>query len=230
MATQVFGAHTAGAPREGTMIITRHAATASLCVVAALSGARPALANDTTISCKSPPKESASVAFHPGTQVTYTQDTQKGTCTFSVNGAVATSPPAEAVLSALNLFRGGKPPPFNDIKTMAPAIAALLAAPAPVDKVPDELVSLLTKADGLTRCLSEFFEKRVFPSVELKELRFSCKGLEPYRNADGKAQLLQRGEPAVGVPTLMISVAWQQGRFVSALYLPLSILQMPPIR
>lgn len=213
------------------MIISKHALAASLCVVVALTGARPVLANDTTVSCKSPPKESANIAFHPGTQVTFTQDKQNNTCTFSVNGAVATSPPSEQVLGALNLFRGGKQLPFNDIKTMATAIAALLAASAPVDKVPDELVSLLTKADkGLTGCLSGFFEKKVLPSIEFKEIRFSCKGLAPYRDAEGKAQLIRRGEPAVGVPTLVISVEWQQGRFLSALYLPLTMVEMPPIR
>lgn len=214
------------------MTVTRHAAAASLCLAGALSIALPALANDTTVPCKSPPKESASVAVHAGTQVTHTQDTVNGTCTFSVNGAVATSPPAEKVLDALNLFRGaGKPPPLSDIKTMAPAIAALLAAAAPVNEVPEELVKVFLKgAPGLTRCLSEFFEKRVLPSIEPKEFGFGCKGLEPYKDADSKAQMIRRGEPAVAVPTLMISVEWGQKRFVSVLYLPLIIVQLPPLR
>jgi hypothetical protein len=191
-----------------------------------------ALANDTTIPCKSPPKEGASVAFHPGTQITYTQDRQNNTCTFSVNGAVATSPPANQVLDALNVFRGGgKLPPFDDVKTMASAIAALLAASAPVEKVPDELIGLIAKADkGLTRCLSEFFDKKVLPLVEFKEIRFNCKGLAPYKEAEEKAALLRQGEAAVAVPTLVISVQWQQGRFLSALYLPMTIVQMAPIR
>lgn len=211
------------------MTILRQAAL--LVLLAALMGARPGLANDTTIPCKSPPKESASVAVHAGTQVTFTQDKQNNTCTFSINGAVATSPPADQVIGALNVFRGaGKPPPLDDNKILAQAIAALLSAPAPVDTVPEELVLLLTKSAALTRCLSEFFYKGGLPSVDPKENRFACKGLAPYGDAREKARLIGKGEPAVGVPTLVISVEWHQGRLVSALYLPLTIIQLPPIR
>jgi len=214
------------------MNVFRPAIAVLLYLAGGLAGAGWALANDTTIPCKSPPKEGASVAFHPGTQVTYTQDRQNNTCTFSVNGAVATSPPAAQVLNALNLFRGGgKSPPFEDVKTMASAIAALLAASAPVENVPEELLFRLTKADrGLAQCLKEFFDKKVLPSVEFKEIQFSCRGLAPYAGAEAKAQSIRNGEPAVGVATLMISVEWQQGRFRSALFLPVTIVQMPPIR
>jgi hypothetical protein len=209
----------------------RLSAATALCLLIGLTGASPTLANDTTIACKSPPKESASVAFHPGTQVTYTQDKQSNTCTFSVNGAVATSPPAEQVMNALNLFRsGGKLPPLDDAKTMASAIAALLASAAPVDKVPDDLVGLLIKADKrLTGCLTDFFNKKALPTIELNEIRFICRGLRPYGNAERKRQLVSAGESAVSEPTLMISVEWNGGRFLSALFLPQSIVAFRPL-
>src|SRR5438270_13606200 len=64
-----------------------------------------ASANDSTIPCNDPPVRGASVAVHPGTQVSTTKDKQDKTCTFSINGAVSTSPPAQVVISALNTFR-----------------------------------------------------------------------------------------------------------------------------
>jgi hypothetical protein len=74
-------------------------------------GQTPVFARDSTIPCRAPPDKVAFVAVREGSTVTTTQDKQNGSCTFSVNGAVATSPPANDVIRALNVFRS-KPPSF----------------------------------------------------------------------------------------------------------------------
>src|SRR5271169_3051631 len=81
------------------------AASFVLLAVATLGPIVPASANDSTIPCNSPPDKGASVAVHPGTQVSTTQDYQSSTYTFAINGAVATSPPPQQVLNAVNSFR-----------------------------------------------------------------------------------------------------------------------------
>src|SRR5262249_37852956 len=78
-------------------------ATAALAVM--LNATSAAQANDSTYSCSKPPDKAARVAVHPGSTVSFTQNNQDNTCTFSVNGAVATSPPPKLVIDALNVFR-----------------------------------------------------------------------------------------------------------------------------
>ena len=192
--------------------------------------ASPAKANDTTVSCNSPPDKGAAVAVHPGTQVSVTQDSQSGTCTFAINGAVATSPPAREVISALNLFRGQSRGFLRDKDTAAFAIAALMAASSPVDDVPKDLVDALRNtAPTLMDCLSIFFEKRDLPSARPGGGALSCRGIPPYRDKLAKHDMLRRDGTAVGEPTLEISMTWQRGRFRSKLYLPLTMLALPQL-
>ncbi len=154
-----------------------------------LNSATPAKANDTTMPCNAPPDKGASVAVHSGTQVSITQDHQKGTCTFAINGAVATSPPPRQVISALNLFRGRSPTDLSDTGTAANAIATLMAASAPVDNVPDDLVSALKRPE-LLNCLKAFFAERQLPKGSTSEHGFSCRGLLPTRTSHRSTRCL----------------------------------------
>jgi hypothetical protein len=187
----------------------------------------PCHANDSTIPCNSPPEKGASVAVHAGTQVTTTQDQQEKTCTFSINGAVATSPPAQQVVSALNTFRDPTKRFLQDTGVAISALATLLVAPAPVPEVPTQVVQLLTNSkERLSRCL-DFFNGK---SSDEKSDRFSCKTFEPYTSLSGKAEMLRRTGAAVDVRTLAISLEWGDGRFMSTAWLPQIITNLPPLR
>jgi hypothetical protein len=186
-------------------------------------------ANDTTIPCNAPPDKGASVAVRSGTQVSVTQDHQRGTCTFAINGAVATSPPPAQVISALNLFRGQNPDVLRDTGTAANAIAALMAASSPVDNVPDALISAL-KRPALLNCLKAFFADRQLPPGSFPENGFVCRGVAPYTNEVSKRDMLMRSGLAPGEPTLEIAVKWQRERFTSKVYFPLSMVTQKPLR
>jgi len=187
----------------------------------------PAHANDTTIPCNSPPEKGASVAVHPGNQVSTTQDDQEKTCVFSINGAVATSPPAADVLNALNTFRDASKPYLRDPNVAVSAIAALLASAAPVDHVPPELVELLAKfTQSLRQCLGDFSSISFRPAT-YSEGPFTCRGIAPYTNPQEKSGMLRETGLAVSVPTIAISLVWERGRFKSAVYLPLSMVGAP---
>jgi hypothetical protein len=188
-----------------------------------------AKANDTTIPCNAPPDKGASVAVHSGTQVSLTQDHQKGTCTFAINGAVATSPSPQQVISALNLFRGQSLGVLRDSGTAANAIAALMAASSPADKVPDDLVSAL-KRPTLLNCLKTFFAERQLPPGNPGESGFLCRGVAPYTNESSKHDMLTRSGLAPGEPMLEVAVKWQRERFTSKAYFPLSMLTQQPRR
>jgi hypothetical protein len=191
------------------------------------AGITPGFAADSTIPCSSPPDKGASVAVHPGAQVSTTQDNQNGTCIFSINGAVATSPPSEQVIQALNEFRGGSRR-YIEPEYATLAVAALMAASAPVDEVPKDLLSALVRAGPkLSGCLAAFFQND-FPVVRFEEQGFSCVGVKPYSDGQ-KRQILERSEPAVGTPTLVISQTWADGRFRSVVYLPVTMAGMPPL-
>jgi hypothetical protein len=164
---------------------------------------------------------------HAGTQVTTTKDQQEKTCTFSINGAVATSPPAQQVISALNTFRDPTKRFLQDTGLAISALATLLVAPAPVPEVPTPVVQLLTNSrDLLSRCLDFFSGK----SPEERSDRFSCKTFEPYTSPGAKAEMLRRTGAAVDVRTLAISLEWGDGRFVSTAWLPQVITNLPPLR
>ena len=194
----------------------------------------PALADDSVVSCASPPKKAASVAVHRGNQVSFTQDTQDNTCTFSVNGAVAKSPPPHLVLGAVNLFRNRALLFQKDPKETARAVAALLAAAAPVDDVPGDLTSILDGAvTKLMSCLNDFFESdgRRQPSIftNMPGGDFDCQGISPYTNENMKHGMLDKTGIAVGSPTLMIKVVWRGGRFTSVTFLPINMRGLPDI-
>jgi hypothetical protein len=186
-----------------------------------------ASANDSTIPCKAPPDKGANVAVHAGTQVTTTQDNQEKTCTFAINGAIATSPPAQQVISALNTFRDPAKRFLQEPEVAISALAALLVAPSPVPEVPSEVVQLLRNSrETLSRCLDFFYGK----SPEEKTNRFSCKSFEPYTSSGAKAEMLRSTGVAVDVRTLSISLEWNDRRFVSTVWIPQIIIGLPPLR
>jgi len=189
-------------------------------LTAALLLATSSAQADSTIPCKGPPDAGSFVAVRAGAQVSTTQDTQRKTCTFSVNGAVATSPPPLQVLKALEQYRDGAMP-WRDKPWES--MAALMAAAAPVDEVPRELVDTLHKYEGpLASCLVEFFGKRVLPTERSDyDKVFSCRGIERYANHDDKVQRLESDGVAVEVRTLMLRVRWNGGRYLSTVWLPL---------
>jgi len=191
------------------------------CALAVLFWTSVGWANDSTIPCKAPPDKGASVAVHPGTQVSTTQDRQNGTCTFSVNGAVATSPPAQQVLEALNILRDPSRQFVNDKDRAITVIATLSAASAPVDEVPRDMIEILAKSSGLLQqCLNVFFRQDGLPVDIGDGQTFVCKGVAPYTNVGEKREMLAGAGLAVGLPTLVISTRWGDGRFVSVVYLP----------
>jgi hypothetical protein len=191
----------------------------------------PARANDSTIPCDKPPDKGSRVAVHPGTQVSTAQDYQEGTCTFSINGAVATSPPAQQVIAALNMFRDPSRLLLREPEMGQSAVAALLAAPAPVTEIPKDLTKILRDVGPqLERCLATFFGKNDLPTESSGDGAFSCRGIGPYGNAESKAEMLRTTGVAVGVPTLVIAVKWQQGRFKSVAYLPIAMVGQPALQ
>lgn len=197
----------------------------------ALSSTAPAKANDSTWPCASPPVKGASVSVHPGTTVTITQDTQRQTCSFGINGAVSTSPPSEQVVNALNLFRDPSRRVLQDRNTTLSAVAALMAATAPVDEIPADLLKALDSAGAqLQSCVAIFFAKGDLPDERSQNGAFICRGIRPYFDAKSKAQMLASTGAAAAVPTLMISVKWRNDRFTTALYLPRDMVGVPPIR
>ena len=199
-----------------------------LVLVAIAAG--PAQANDTTIPCSSPPSRGAYVAVHPGAAVSETQDDQDKTCTFAINGAVATSPPPNEVLNALNEFRNRSLHFLQDPRIGISAVAALMAASAPVDEVPSDLLRALKSSDRqLNACLATFFDKRDLPNEQTSEDSFSCRGFQPYSEHRSKLEALREFGFAPGVATLVISVKWQHGRYTSTLYLPSILQELPPI-
>jgi hypothetical protein len=207
-----------------------HPVTALIATTAcALLAFGTAQANDSTIPCNLPPDAGASVAVHPGTQVSKTQNHQSKTCVFSINGATATSPPAQQVLDALNFFRDPSPRFVTEKEVIPGAIAALMAAPSPVKEIPKDLIDVLAKAtDRLQQCLAEFFSNKL-PNMAL-EGGIVCRGVEPYTNPDTKAELLRKAGLAVGVPTLEIALTWQGQQFSSVVYLPITMKGLPPLR
>jgi len=190
----------------------------------------PCNANDSTIPCKGPPDKGAYVAIHAGTQVTTTQNKQDQTCTFAINGAVATSPPAQDVINALNTFRDPSRRFLHEDERTISALATLLVSPAPVNEVPKEVVQLLTNfKPRLTSCLASFFGNKM-PEDKSDAPRFSCVGFQPYTDSGSKAAMLESAGVAVGVPTLAISLEFGDRRFVSTAWLPSVIIGLPPLR
>jgi hypothetical protein len=105
-----------------------------------------------------------------------------------------------------------------------------MAAPSPVEKVPDDLLSALNnEGPRLSECLARFFTKGEFPIEQSAQSTFSCTGQRPYTDPKSKSEQLAQTDLAVGVPTLVISVTWGSGRFVSTVYLPINTVNQPPL-
>lgn len=192
-----------------------------------------ASASDTTIPCAAPPDKGASVAVHPGSQVSKTQDRQSGTCVFSINGAVATSPPAGQVIEAINFVRKQDRPMLRDPKGLSVALATIMAASAPVNEVPDELISALIRwSERVSACAGRFFSSgdgKFNQPDQANDDPITCFATPTYSDERGKREILERGETAAGLPTLAISARWRSGRFVSTVYLPIVTPGQPPI-
>jgi hypothetical protein len=184
-----------------------------------------ASANDTTIPCASPPDKGASVAVHPGSQVSKTQDRQSGTCVFSINGAVATSPPVRQVVGAVNFLRDPDRPMMRDSKTLSLSLATIMAASAPVNEVPADLIDLLLNStERLTACVGKFFNSGGAGDPEQRDQKVdsvACFATPAYEDERAKHAALERGTIAAGLPTLAISATWGGGRFVSTVFLPI---------
>jgi len=205
-------------------------ATALLTSAMAIGLAGPCNANDSTIPCKGPPDKGAYVAVHAGTQVTTTQSKPDQTCTFAINGAVATSPPPQDVINALNTFHDPTRQFLREDERTISALATLLVSPAPVNEVPREVIQLLTNfRPRLMSCLASFFDNKL-PEDRSDAPRFSCAGFQPYTNSESKAAMLRSTGVAVGVPTLAISLEWGDHRFISTAWLPLIITELPRLR
>lgn len=204
-----------------------------IAILSASSFSVGASASDTTIPCAAPPEKGASVAVHPGSQVSKTQDRQSGTCVFSINGAVATSPPARQVVAAINFIRNPDRPMLRDPKGLSVALATIMAASAPVNEVPDELISTLTRSsDRISFCTGRFFSSgdgKFDQPDQSKDDPITCFAAPTYSDDRGKHEILERGEIAAGLPTLAISAKWASGRFVSTVYLPIVSPGQPPI-
>ncbi|MBW7973553.1 hypothetical protein [Bradyrhizobium sp. BR 10289] len=193
---------------------------ATLCIIVGAS------ANDTTIPCAAPPDKGASVAVHPGSQVSKTQDRQSGTCVFSINGAVATSPPAQQVISAVNFLRDPDRPMLRDSKSLSYSLATIMAASAPVNEVPNDLINLLSNSsERLTACVTKFFSSGGAGDTEPRDPVNSdtvvCFAASAYEDERTKHAILEKGSIAAGLPTLAISATWGNGRFASTVFLPI---------
>ncbi len=199
-------------------------------LVLAVFLAVPAHADDSTIPCSLPPSKGANVAVHPGTAVSTTQDHQDEICTFAINGAVATSPPPNEVLSALNEFRNHSLRFLQEPPRGVFSVAALIAASAPVDEVPSDLIGALkSSSKQLDACLAVFFAKQDLPDERLPGGAFSCRGFRPYTDHKSKLEALREHGFAPGVPTLVISIKWRDDRYTSTLYLPRDLQELPAI-
>lgn len=211
--------------RNASVCIGLLALVGSMCVSSAGS------ASDSTIPCNSPPSSGASVAVHRGTQVSTTQDRQKNTCTFSINGAVATSPPPHLVLEALNTFRDPQARYLIDRSLAVNSISALAAAGAPVNEVPRQLVSIVERAgQQLELCLDAVFRRQAAEFQPLEAANFRCQALPVYSDDQSKRAMLERTGVAVSSPTLAVSIDWGDGRFRSVVYLPALMRGLPPLR
>jgi hypothetical protein len=203
--------------------------TALLVSAMAIGLVVPCNANDSTISCAGPPDKGAYVAVHAGAQVSTTQSKNDETCTFAINGAVATSPPPQDVINALNTFHDPTRRFLREGERTISALATLLVSPAPVNEVPREVIQLLTNfRPRLMSCLASFLDNKL-PEDRSDSPRFFCVGFQPYTNSASKAAMLKSTGAAVGVPTLAISVEWGDHLFVSTAWLPLVIFELPPL-
>jgi hypothetical protein len=215
---------------EDSMRFWPIAATALLASAVAIGLVIPCDANDSTIPCNGPPDKGAYVAVHAGTQVVTTQSKQDQTCTLAINGAVATSPPPQDVINALNTFHDPTRRFLREDERTISALAILLVSPAPVKEVPKEVIQLLTNfRPRLMSCLASFFDGKL-PEDRSDAPRFACAGFQPYTNSESKAAMLRSTGVAVGEPTLAISLEWGDHRFVSTAWLPLIITELPPLR
>ena len=161
-----------------------------------------AFAKDVTFSCSDPPDKSARVAVVEGSTVNKTQDKNEKTCTFSVNGAKAESPSAEALLDGVNSFREGAPIVKELGRKVVENLAYAMLATAPVTEIPKDFAEFLrTNAEKVADCLQQFF-KGGDPGVSLA-------------SAFGNSGYCRRYEAA---HYLEITVFWEKGRFVSSLY------------
>jgi hypothetical protein len=173
---------------------------------------------------------------HPGTQVSKTQDRQTGLCIFSINGAVATSPPPRQVIDAINFLRDRSRPMMRDPKGFVAAIAAVMAASAPAEEVPQELIAILNEFGGrLTECVNRFFSadapRGTDPDqrAQASDTPVTCTAIAAYTDERAKHEIVAGGGTAVGIPTLAIAARWAGGRFVSTAYVPIVTPGQPPL-
>jgi hypothetical protein len=137
--------------------------------LAALLSVRSAWA-DHTFACQRPPDREARVAVRDNVAVGWTQDQNSRTCTFSVDGAKAASPPANLILKGFNSLRNGAPVVNELRQKQVDNLAYAMLATAPVSDIPTEFRSALSQnANTLARCLANFFSEGRPPALEPTE-------------------------------------------------------------
>jgi hypothetical protein len=171
-------------------------------------------ARDVTFSCSDPPDRSARVAIAEGATVNKTQDRNEKRCSFSVNGAKADSPGAEALLEGVNSFRQGAPIVGELGKKSVDNLAYAMLATAPVSEIPKEFADFLQRNSGaLADCVQGFF-KGSDPNITLT----STFGNSGYCRRYEAPQYLE------------ITITWSNGRFVSSLYVHRMAPNLPRIK
>lgn len=162
-----------------------------------------AWAGDVTFTCADPPDKSAKLAIREGPLVNKFRNKDEDTCTFSVNGAKASSPAAELIKRGMNSFiKEGRV--VRDLYDgNVENLAYVLLATAPVTEIPRDFQAFLREnTKTLGACLEQFFYGES-PSFEL----FRSMGNSGYcRGYENSSEYLD------------IEVVWRNGRFVTNLY------------
>ena len=168
---------------------------------------------DVTFSCSDPPDKSAKLAIREGPLVNKFKDRGEKTCTFSVNGAKASSPDAELIRRGMNSFMKDGRIVRGLYDGNIENLAYVLLATAPVKEIPSDLQRFLREnAKNIGTCLDQFFHGDS-PSFEL----YRNKGISGYcRGYERAPQYLD------------IEVVWRDERFVTNLYVHRKMIDWTP--
>lgn len=160
-------------------------------------------AGDVIFSCSDPPDKLAKLAIREGALVNKFKDRSEKTCTFSVNGAKASSPDAKLIRRGMNSFMNGGSIVSDLYSGNIENLAYVLLSTAPVKEIPVNFQKFLLKnTKYLGPCLDQFF-RGDNPNFDLD----SSMGNTGYCRGYGRAP-----------EYLDIQVVWRNERFVTNLY------------
>ena len=187
-----------------------------------------------TYSCEDPPDKRAKVGVSSASTVSITQDKSAKECRMSVNGATVGSPPQDQVLNAINRFRAQgealREIQGRGIEGYLTSLGLVLMASAPVSQVPQDVVRELQNA---RRTLDECF-RRLGESTSITTRRWdgnvACRVFQPPRNEAEARDLDRSFGVAISSPTIEISVKWDGDRYLSRVYFPRLMFNLPPFR